>query len=213
MAEGIVYVLTNESMPGLVKIGYTTQEIDDRLSNLYSTGVPLPFKCEYACHTDNIEELEKALHAAFSPQRINPKREFFQISIDQVIPLLKCWNRIQRDVTNDVQKELDEGVTEQEEAAERKFRKKRAKFDFQEMGISVGEMLNFDEGDIHVVAIVHDARRVECNGEITFMTPLTRKLRGAGCDAEPLPYWTYQGRVLKDIYNEVYPFNIPPDEM
>jgi hypothetical protein len=43
MAE-IVYVLTNEAMPGLVKIGLTTDSVEARLTQLSShTGVPLPF--------------------------------------------------------------------------------------------------------------------------------------------------------------------------
>lgn len=37
---GIVYLLTNPVMPGLVKIGMTTQEdIDKRMKELYTTGV------------------------------------------------------------------------------------------------------------------------------------------------------------------------------
>lgn len=88
MSAGIVYVLSNEAMPGLVKIGYTTQPMEARLRDLYSTGVPLPFKCEYACHTRNIEELEQALHTAFAPDRVNPRREFFNIDINRVIPIL-----------------------------------------------------------------------------------------------------------------------------
>ena len=45
--EGIVYVLSNEAMPGLVKIGLTQRsELEVRLNELYSTGVPLPFTCE-----------------------------------------------------------------------------------------------------------------------------------------------------------------------
>ena len=37
MEYGIVYLLTNPAMPGLVKIGMTTQEdIDKRMRELYS---------------------------------------------------------------------------------------------------------------------------------------------------------------------------------
>ena len=44
MEEGIVYLLTNPSMPSLVKIGMTTRnEVHVRMGELYSTGVPLPF--------------------------------------------------------------------------------------------------------------------------------------------------------------------------
>ena len=50
MEYGIVYLLTNPVMPGLVKIGMTTREdIDTRMRELYSTGVPVPFECQFAC--------------------------------------------------------------------------------------------------------------------------------------------------------------------
>ena len=42
---GIVYVLTNPAMPGIVKIGKTHASLGSRLSQLYSTGVPVPFEC------------------------------------------------------------------------------------------------------------------------------------------------------------------------
>ncbi|MBR0794010.1 GIY-YIG nuclease family protein [Bradyrhizobium jicamae] len=43
----IVYLLTNEAMPGLVKIGRTNGELASRIRGLYSTGVPLPFELFY----------------------------------------------------------------------------------------------------------------------------------------------------------------------
>lgn len=50
MALSIVYVLTNPAVPGLVKIGYTIQEdANARIGQLYTTGVPVPFKLEFAC--------------------------------------------------------------------------------------------------------------------------------------------------------------------
>lgn len=79
--KGIVYLLTNECMPGIVKIGMTSRaDMDNRLKELYTTGVPQPFECVYACKVDCFKELEQALHEAFEPQRINPNREFFRIS-------------------------------------------------------------------------------------------------------------------------------------
>ena len=50
----IVYILTNEAMPGLIKIGYTDKSIEERMKELSRhTGVPLPFSCFYAIETDN----------------------------------------------------------------------------------------------------------------------------------------------------------------
>lgn len=48
-SDGIVYVLCNSAMLGLVRIAMITREnIDTRMNELYSTGVPVPFECVYA---------------------------------------------------------------------------------------------------------------------------------------------------------------------
>lgn len=63
MEYGIVYLLTNPVMPGLVKIGMTTQEdIDKRMKELYTTGVPVPFECKFACKVKKSDclKIEKA---------------------------------------------------------------------------------------------------------------------------------------------------------
>jgi hypothetical protein len=73
MALSIVYVLTNPAMPGLVKIGQTAAEdAAIRIAQLYSTGVPFPFKLEFAAKVSNPDEVESALHRAFAPSRANP---------------------------------------------------------------------------------------------------------------------------------------------
>ena len=44
----IVYVLTNECMPDLVKIGRTDNSIIKRMKELDQTGVAFSFECYYA---------------------------------------------------------------------------------------------------------------------------------------------------------------------
>ena len=74
MAE-IVYVLTNEAMPGLVKIGRTTSDLARRIRDLYQTGVPLPFELFYACEVQNSGLVESKLHDAFGDHRVSKTRE------------------------------------------------------------------------------------------------------------------------------------------
>jgi hypothetical protein len=46
----IVYISTNPVMPGVVKIGKTDQaDVIGRAKELFTTGVPVPFDCVYAC--------------------------------------------------------------------------------------------------------------------------------------------------------------------
>ena len=108
MDYGIVYLLTNPVMPGLVKIGMTTQEdIDKRMKELYTTGVPVPFECQFACKVKKTDcaKIEKALHAAFAPQRVNSNREFFRISPDQAIAILELFHH--EDVTDEITDEIE----------------------------------------------------------------------------------------------------------
>lgn len=62
----IIYILTNEAMPGYVKIGKTTTGLEQRVNELSrSTSVPLPFTCFYACTVNDCHFVEKQLHEAF----------------------------------------------------------------------------------------------------------------------------------------------------
>lgn len=84
----ILYVVTNETMPGLVKIGIT-KDINKRLKELYNTNVAEPFVCEYAVECEDALSIEKKLHEViFSEERVNIKREFFKVSLDKVIGVL-----------------------------------------------------------------------------------------------------------------------------
>jgi hypothetical protein len=59
---GIIYVLLNQAMPGLIKIGRTAENIETRMRQLDTSGVPLPFECFYAAEVsdpDRVTELEE----------------------------------------------------------------------------------------------------------------------------------------------------------
>ena len=78
--EGIVYVLENAAMPGIVKIGRTSRDtIEERLGELYSTGVPVPFDCVYAAKVADAERVEKALQDAFGPYDRSGGLEYLRV--------------------------------------------------------------------------------------------------------------------------------------
>ena len=90
---GFVYVLTNTSMPGIVKIGLT-KNIKDRLLNLSSrTAVPTPFKLYRAIEVKDMFKVEKQLHNYFRKQRTNSQREFFTISPEETDPLFDHYEK------------------------------------------------------------------------------------------------------------------------
>lgn len=77
---GFVYLATNDSMPGLVKIGRTDGEVKKRMKALSSaTGVVGQFKCQYYCKTNNPAHKEMELHLLFDYCRVEKNREFFRV--------------------------------------------------------------------------------------------------------------------------------------
>ena len=92
--SGFVYVMTNISMPGIVKIGLT-KNIKGRISNLSSrTAVPTPFKLYRAIEVKNMFEVENQFKEYFHEKRTNPQREFFTISPEETDPLFDYYNKI-----------------------------------------------------------------------------------------------------------------------
>lgn len=198
----IVYVLTNPAMPGLVKIGKTSQkDIAERMRQLYTTGVPLPFECEYACQVNDCAKVESAFHLAFGNTRINSNREFFQIEPERVIAILKLV--AVSDVTPQVEGYLSENVTLEERMSAEKIKSnRRPPMSFIEMGISVGSELNYKDGNV-IVTVVEE-KKVTYNGDVCSLTAATRDIMGLDYSVQPAPHWSYEGRSLKEIYNETY---------
>ena len=200
--EGIIYILSNPAMPGIIKIGKTSKEdVKLRMKELYSSGVPLPFECFYAAKVRDIDSVEKALHTAFSPDRVNPKREFFEIEATQAIAILKLLEL--ENVSPLVEQEANVIDTIEVDAA-RVYAQKRPRMNFEEMGIPVGSELSFNNSG--EIAIVISDRTVQFREEETSLTNATRQALGDGYayNVAPGPYWSFNGRRLRDIYNDTY---------
>jgi hypothetical protein len=203
MKDGIVYVLTNPAFPNLVKIGITTRDqVQIRMAELYTTGVPLPFKCVYAGKVDNPKKVEGALHHAFLNSRVNPSREFFDIDESQAIAVLKLISN--EEVTPIISNELDKVDEISKKAGKKYSRSKRPPLNFVEMGIKIGETISTADG-LKSCKIVEE-KKVEYENEIMSLTRLTRKLKDIDYDFQPGPHWFYNGKSLKDIYDETYSF-------
>ncbi len=85
MAKGFVYILRNEAMPGLLKIGYSVKVPTERVEELFTTGVPEPFELAYYCLVENADKLEPEIHHHLSAYRHRGNREFFRIELEVAI--------------------------------------------------------------------------------------------------------------------------------
>lgn len=196
----IVYVLSNPAMPGLVKIGRTSHDdANTRIAQLYTTGVPVPFTIEFAARVPNSEEVEKALHTAFAPYRVNPKREFFRLDPEQAIAILKLLHT--EDATTEILQQPNT-LDQQSIAAAEHLKSRRPNLNFEEMGIPIGSHLQ----SIHdgTVVEVTSAKKVKLGDDEMSLTAVTRRVYGIEHDIAPSPHWIYQGRPLKEIYDETY---------
>lgn len=85
-----VYVLSNKSMPNIVKIGYTKLPPEERAKQVsIGAGVPTPFIVEFAFKCHEGEFLEHEIHKHLNAYRVSNNREFFGISVNEAIGVVK----------------------------------------------------------------------------------------------------------------------------
>jgi hypothetical protein len=85
-SEGYVYILSNPSLKGQLKIGMTTREVHKRVEELNSsTSIPTKFTVEYTIKCSKPYEKEQQIHTNLRAHRVNIHREFFEIDLKRAI--------------------------------------------------------------------------------------------------------------------------------
>ena len=87
MSKGYVYVLSNPSMPGIVKIGYSKHGGEHRGREFYKngTGFPTPYEPEFDLPVENARQVERNVHLALDEYRVNKKNEWFKCRVGVAI--------------------------------------------------------------------------------------------------------------------------------
>ena len=196
----MVYVLTNSAMPGLVKIGRTAgADAGSRIAQLDTTGVPVSFALDYACRMTSANEVEQALHLALGLNRLNPKREFFRIDLEQASAILKLLHT--EDATEEVEAQPDQ-LDAQSLAAAEQLKKCRQNLNVQEMGVPVDSLWLSTNSATSVVVI--GPKRVRLRDEEGLLSAATAQVVQVDYPVAPAPDWTFNGKLLSDIYEETY---------
>ena len=86
---GFVYVLTNEAYPGLCKIGFTSTKPSTRIRQINNAGVLVDWDVIYTLRCERPYDLEQSLHLRLAKHRYRKDREFFAISVREVIELVE----------------------------------------------------------------------------------------------------------------------------
>lgn len=198
----IVYVLTNEAMPELVKIGATSrEEVAQRIAELSGhTGVPLPFVCHFAGElSEHPENVEKLLHQVFAEYRINPKREFFRIDPEKAVLALRLAQA--KDVTPQFQSTPDPEEAKAIEVAQ----SRRSRTDFAKLGIQPGETLTLSR-DSSITCEVAPGNRVNYKGStMSSSAAAVSALQSIGYHSTSVSgpdYWMFGNKTISDIRRE-----------
>ena len=93
-----IYILSNDAMPDLLKVGMTSKEPDERARELSTTGVPSAFRVEAFWEVPNneVSRTERRIHSEFRQYRFKSNREFFSVSTDKAKAIIDGFFR-QRD--------------------------------------------------------------------------------------------------------------------
>jgi hypothetical protein len=87
MARGWVYVMINEAMPNLVKVGFTLKDTELRAQELSHTGVPKKWILKYEAYVINPREVEQKAHKLLNEYLYN--KEYFKCSVEVAIDAIK----------------------------------------------------------------------------------------------------------------------------
>ena len=198
----IVYILTNQSMPELVKIGHTDNLIR-RMKELDKTGTPLPFECFYAIEVQDARIIEKKMHQGLDECRVRQSREYFYTSPERAKSLLEIAEAMGGKNVTPTEDILDSA---QDKQALENAKKIRSKFNFQMFDLQVGTELYFKK-DNTIKCKIFDDNQVKFRGEVTSLSNAALLvIKELGYDWNAISgsaFWCYEGKSLYDMRKEI----------
>jgi hypothetical protein len=196
----IVYILTNEAMPGLIKIGLTNASVEQRMLSLDTTSVPLPFECYYAAQVSDSAKVERALHVGLGDHRVRNSREFFRMEPYRAKAILELLAIADVTPGNSVFAEAED-----QEALARAVALRPA-FRFSMVNISPGSVLNFTK-DESITATVIDDKRIRFRDKETSLSSAALEIvHDMGYTWKQIAgpqWWLYEGTTLSELRNLV----------
>jgi hypothetical protein len=122
--RGWIYVISNKAMPGLVKVGYSSKDPEERAQELDHTGTPHPYVVEYDILIEGeLYQVEQRIHQNLSSY--SEGKEWFRcepeqavIAIRQVakdIAIAESFKKVDRESAERLQQERDIEVTREQQ--------------------------------------------------------------------------------------------------
>ena len=116
---GFIYILSNPSMPGVFKVGLTTNSVRQRIKDLNTTGIPKSFQAEKIFHIreTHLKAVEQLAHKKLKNKDLHHGKEFFEGS------LIDCVQAVEDaiyEITNEHQVDLIGQAKERAESERRR---------------------------------------------------------------------------------------------
>lgn len=195
--EGIVYILTNPSMPSLVKIGKTGPRVKDlelRIKALDNTNVAFPFECYYAAKVADASYTEKKMHIAFSSMRVKrerSRREFFEMDAAHAkaaLMIARGEDMTQRD-----------DATPKKKSRKARSETRRGNFKFSALKLRRGMRLQYRMDPNEFCTVESDTTVIYGGKEMSLSAAAGKiqKRRGRVQRVSGPNYWIYHGETLK----------------
>lgn len=126
--RGFIYIMSNPAFKdGLVKIGISKSDPSgQRQDELFSTGVPEPFKMEYFAFVEDYEKVERIVHSRLHDKRNRSDREFFDCTVPEAIIAIR--ENSKRDFEEVYYKSPEEIKREEERQREKRLYEEKIKF-------------------------------------------------------------------------------------
>ncbi len=213
MIKGVIYILTNPSFPDYIKIGYAA-DVEKRLKQLNrSETLPYAFRTYAVYEVENsltdrevhklIDSLNPDLRAIETFDGKERVKEFYAMKPEAAYELFECIAKISGTMDR-LKKLTPEGheILDEELAKEISKESKRGPFRFSACGIPFGSEITFVD-DTAIKPIVVDDRHIEYDGETTSLSALAQKLKGCNHPVQGTLWFTYKGKRLSDLRDEV----------
>ena len=115
--RGWVYIIENESMPNILKIGYSTKDPVLRAKELAGTGSPHPFRVVFDLLVEEPRSIEQAAHAILASKREG--KEWFRCTHSEAIAVIRACAKLVLIERNNASEECgphhgDDGQVKQE---------------------------------------------------------------------------------------------------
>ena len=184
----IVYILKNEFMPGLIKIG-RTDDLTKRLKQLYTTSLPHPFEVHYAAIVEDAVRDEMWLHSIFADRRLKNNREFFDVSPELAALALK---RVELS-----EAKPDSGLTPEQEKVVDEVNEKRSRFHFAKYEIPVGSKLTYTR-DSNIIAEVVEKDKIKIDDKVNSLSSFAMELLGYARRPQGTLFFKFEDEILDD---------------